>query len=1071
MTSENETTAVRARIDVAKAKAALVGAFDPFELIERGLDEDTEMMLLNALAKDIDEIVLGQKTLWRLSANARHRELPKAIARADFGTLLAAARPLPDDRFAQHLVRLLKGQRLADYAKLSPPELLDVAVAQDFVNHANGAPGPAGAADPRWVLARLDERQRLDHVAPKLIGRKPQLSALRAYAQNAEIAPPLSPLAEPALEPGKLPWLRPVLVTGIGGSGKSALIAETVKTLRKDDWSGPITVLLDFDEPNLSLGGEREWTAELTRQIGRARAELDGEMDGLRRSMVQDARRPDGELKAVDVAMLSLANVLSSRRKRHHLVIVIDTFEEVLVQCDMRRPEDVTVGEHDTMLELTPFGLLLGWLDTIKSLKGPGGVPAFASVRAIVAGRAAPFSDEEERLGSWFSAKMEVAAFSPAEAAEFLKLRRPSAKVLSDARIKKIASISDAAWYPLLLLILILYARGRSAKEIDALIDDVDGSDLYRSEFAIAALYSRFLDRIKDHEVSLKGGTRRRVSAQEIRRLAHPGLALRSVTPTLIREVLAEPCGLGDIDEEKARQLFSALAKEIWLVEQVGKEEACHVKNLRRVMLPMLRNDNRRRQDDPSGRSLKEIVREVQARAADWFGRQGSSNRRNVLLEAYYRAFLGETGMLASDPLLRHEVSLLAGEDVHAMPIEASSLLMQGNLSQEARAALPEPLRRKAESDLRARKTRSSVVHASRTRLPDEEEEEEEEEEFQEVPIAPRGRSLKTLENRDLGSRVGDLFNRADFSGIVRLARRRLSYLRVDDVPPSELSISGITGHWIWKWALANLAAGRSDDVVSTWMLDEVREFALRKNASVLMAAVATVALGGTAWASPGRVRRLDVLPPQRLDLDNMRLLGLGLVAPPKAIELPAILCQILSADSTYRLAVRPVILRQIAALRRSKQVSYLRMEKVINRRETARVVLRGEESETRRLVRGRSPELYGPIRAAMIDAARYEPQNFAQALERMRSQATVWPVELETKHLAGELQKTRRADFLLQRLIEVLDVLGLVGDMLETLGAKSALERVQRVAQLFALYDELLLEGMVEHPTQRRTT
>jgi hypothetical protein len=58
------------------------------------------------------------------------------------------------------------------------------------------------------------------------------------------------------------------------------------------------------------------------------------------------------------------------------------------------------------------------------------------------------------------------------------------------------------------------------------------------------------------------------------------------------------------------------------------------------------------------------------------------------------------------------------------------------------------------------------------------------------------------------------------------------------------------------------------------------------------------------------------------------------------------------------------------------------------------------------------------------------------------------------------ELQKTRQADFLLLRLIEFLDVCGLLGDALTALRKKSALQRVLDVAKLFAPYDELLLAG-----------
>ncbi|WP_407147856.1 ATP-binding protein [Bradyrhizobium sp. ORS 86] len=1060
MSSRDEPSQAQERIDLVRARAAIIGAFDPFDLLDRDLDEKAEESVLNALANDIDEVIVGTKTLWRLSAHARHRELPRAIARGDFRQLLKNAKPLPGDRFAQHLIRLLKDQPSASYEKIDPPELLEIAVAQDFVNHATGKQSPAGSDDPRWVLGRIDEKKRLDHVAPKLVGRRAELAALRKYALEGEIVKPLTKLKEPVTDPGKLPWLRPVLVTGIGGSGKSALIAETVKSLRKDDWSGPITVLLDFDEPNLSLGLEREWTAELTRQIGRARAELDAQMDTLRREMAREARGPDGEIKAVGNAMLGLTKIISERRKPYHLVIVVDTFEEVLVQCDMRRPEGVTVGEHDEMLELTPFGLLLSWIDSIKSLAGSNGQPPFASVRAIVAGRAAPFPDEKDRLAAWFGANIEIGGFSPSEAAEFLQNRRDDARILSNRRIRKITEIDEVEWFPLLLLILILYVRGRSGEEIDDLIADFGGPEFYGSKSAISVLYSRFIDRIRDHKIAVDGVGEREVKANEIRSLAHPGLALRSVTPALIREVLAEPCGLGRISQEQAKDFFLALAREVWLVEYVGPEEVAHVKNLRRIMLPMLRGDETR-EGEGDGRPLREIVAEVHARAADWFSRQDPNNPKNRQNEAYYRAFLGQTEMLENDDALRLAVGRLAGEDAHAMPIVAASLLVQGNLTEDQAAALPEPERRKVRSDVRARKAKSGVVHASRVRVA--REQYDDEEQIASSTPSTRKSLWSVLQDRDLESRVGDLFNQADFFGIQRLARSKLLNIEgIDELDPSPPG--WLTGHWIWKWALANLGVDRSDDVIASWMLDELRE--LRRFGGLILAAVATVATGGQTWASRGRVRRLDVVR-ERLEPDVMRLMALGLTIVPKTVDIPAAYSQILRKDSGERdgrppVPVNPAIARELASLRRSKQVNYLQFEKVVSRREAARVVLSGDDREMRWLVRGRTNELYAPARAALIDAARYEPDNFQSALEYMQSRATIWPVELEPARLIIELQKARQADFLLQRLIEVLDVSGLLGKMLEALDSSSALERVHNVARLFELYDELLLNGVV---------
>ncbi len=189
---------VKELTDEFRARASLVGVFDPFDLINVGRDEKTETALLNSLAEEVDEVVIEDRILWRLKEGARHRELSRALARPDLPDLLAKAMPHPEDRFGWQLLNLLRGAEPVDFGTLEPADLLANAMAQDFVNHAKGIPRPSGDKDPRWTLARIDERKRLDHVAPKLVGRKTQLRALQRYALHGEIAAPLEVLDAPA---------------------------------------------------------------------------------------------------------------------------------------------------------------------------------------------------------------------------------------------------------------------------------------------------------------------------------------------------------------------------------------------------------------------------------------------------------------------------------------------------------------------------------------------------------------------------------------------------------------------------------------------------------------------------------------------------------------------------------------------------------------------------------------------------------------------------------------------------------------------------------------------------------
>src|SRR5262249_15260965 len=86
-------------------------------------------------------------------------------------------------------------------------------------------------------------------------------------------------------------------------------------------------------------------------------------------------------------------------------------------------------------------------------------------------------------------------------------------------------------------------------------------------------LYVRILEHVHDPDV---------------RRLAHPGLVLRKVTADIIRDVLAERCGVVISTPKRAEELFAELARETSLVSLVrvsGVDELRHRPDVRRVML------------------------------------------------------------------------------------------------------------------------------------------------------------------------------------------------------------------------------------------------------------------------------------------------------------------------------------------------------------------------------------------------------------------------------------------------------------------------------------------------------
>ncbi|HMG31310.1 MAG TPA: AAA family ATPase [Jiangellaceae bacterium] len=81
------------------------------------------------------------------------------------------------------------------------------------------------------------------------------------------------------------------------------------------------------------------------------------------------------------------------------------------------------------------------------------------------------------------------------------------------------------------------------------------------------------------------------ITNDEVRRLAHPGLVLRRITPEIIRDVLAPHCGVSVPDLDRARELFAEMARELDLVDQVAPDVLRHRQDVRQVMLRLLEKD------------------------------------------------------------------------------------------------------------------------------------------------------------------------------------------------------------------------------------------------------------------------------------------------------------------------------------------------------------------------------------------------------------------------------------------------------------------------------------------------
>ncbi|MDU0305931.1 AAA family ATPase [Rhizobium sp. 10PS4] len=1103
-----------------RKRAAVVGTFDPMQLLatfavgER--DETLEDQILSALSASIEEVVDNKEVLWRLQPEARRDALRELVGGGELDRTITDTIPRRGDRFGQILQAILKkggGAVGTSMRKMSTDELMFQALALDF---ARSLPLPRAVArapgiDPRILLARQAERRRQDYVAPKkLFGRERDAEALDRYIADGALVPPLARLVVPTENP---PRLRPLLLTGIGGSGKSALVADLMRRTQRADWSGPIVVCLDFDQRNVALGGEREWLNELTRQIGFARPELDAPLSKIRSNARLELHRLSQLREAIDqLSGTDNLFIISSMRDElqkalsngelaaQTLVIIVDTFEEVLVRSDMRA----------VSLVQEPFGLVLTFIDSLTRLVRPDGTPAFGAVRSVVAGRADPFPHDESMTAQWFDAHREVGELDIDAAVELLHACGGRRK-FTESRARRIVEVIPR--FPLVLTLLATFARDRNARDIDAIIAEAEGAGVLGAAASTRVLYSRFLDRLKDHVIKGAGGERL-VSSKDLARLAHPGLALSIITPDLIRNVLAVPTGLGEIDEQKAQDLFDALSREVWLVEQVGPNAVRHIPVLRRIMLPMLNGDLTLSEN--ANIEMRETVRQVHRAAAQWYRSGGGGGDPNAsALAAYHDAFLGEISVLVSDPSLVRRVLDVAGDDISAMPVNARAVLRREarsdeGLSAEETAALPASQRSEVSAVQQSRRAKSGIT----SRLVDLEDDNLEQKplrsSFELAPVPPGNyprvghvprRQIDVLRDKETAEHIQAMYVEADFENIVKYGSSAAALLCecAQEEPPFD-KLADTTNHWTWKWALSCLATGTGDEAFLKWAVADVQSVRELSNATpfrigtLLSLAIATVALGRapTFWDEPPYRDAIRTYPRiERSPVTSVLSLRLRVLANywdnanspndlesyelrPDIVRLVALLSpttnfggsMLGSPSSVVKLPEE--LLRRLEEFQRAPPLSSdLKMLDQVNDSIFFYASRQNSRSWQPQLLsrpvlgsilRGRSPEIYDPVRAALGDAMAVDASSFVAAVAEVSEFAPFWPTDCMSD-LFQNGRSLREDDYLLARLVIFIDQAGLTSEMFSALARYGKFgRRFQAVAKLVQAYDHLLL-------------
>jgi hypothetical protein len=398
----------------------------------------------------------------------------------------------------------------------------------------------AAAREIRELLAPFENLVR------SFRGRAQELAQLNDYVEWLPPATLRSTLVQQFRRLFDLHEKPPLVISGLGGAGKSTLIAKFII----DHWSDPKGRIpfayLDFDRPAISLREPLTLLIEAARQLALQYPKAAPSFNRLieswkfdlaatsksRSSRRQEARPTSstaGEKRIFTEEFAAVwLNALEDEDRP--LLMVFDSFEEVQGR----------IGELYGVFEL-----LVEWSRYIPRL------------RVVIAGRSEikAFPAEHVHLGD----------FDEESALGFLSsqgIEEPLARILFE-RVRG---------NPLTLQLAVSAVR-----QFGDQLDDFRSRSWFFVRFDSERIQQELFRRNLSH-----------IKNSRVKALAFPGLVVRRLSPEVIQYVLAEPCGLGLITATEAAQLFSEMQMEVFLVSTDVDGQLRFRPDLRRLLLQLI---------------------------------------------------------------------------------------------------------------------------------------------------------------------------------------------------------------------------------------------------------------------------------------------------------------------------------------------------------------------------------------------------------------------------------------------------------------------------------------------------
>lgn len=609
--------------------ASVVRTFEPLELVPaRALESKRDALQL--LAADC---AIGDDGKWMLKLRARQQALSRLIQE---GRLEKALAINSDFRGPETVLleEMTSGRSLPLRGK-TLQQLREIAEVSEWL-------GPRSTVAEDDISRAMAERQTLEPfyalAGDGFVGRERELDVLKRFIVPGKRSKPKGPFARLVQTLTRAEVDRPALfIFAAGGMGKSTLLARFILDqvdAATESGRPPIPyAYVDFDDRRVSI---RSTATLLTPIAEQFRAEYE-----------------DVELLSTWDELTLLATEPSSRAR------LVETDRQVQerygVDRQVRKGEPSAVGDvlGRFLSEVAsrwysappPFLLVLDTFEQSRATArdGIGFVGEFIEAlragypptRVVLSGRAYVKGLNARRL--------ELSGLRREDALALL-----SARGVEDPSLR--AAIVDYVGQSPLSLRLAAQAVETAALDHDA----IRGMSDVVSQIDRAQVEGMLYDRILRH-----------IADPQVRRIAHPGLIVRYITPRIIASVLAEPCR---IDPSTAGDVFDRLAADVTLFERGTGRSLRHRKDVRNSMLRSMR------------RQYERTVREIHRRAIEFHSGEDSDRSRAEVL--YHRLARGDDPR-DLDPLWEPELAGYFSDTLDEPLHPASATWLAARLGEE----------------------------------------------------------------------------------------------------------------------------------------------------------------------------------------------------------------------------------------------------------------------------------------------------------------------------------------------------------------------------------------------------